>query len=233
MGLYGIILSAKINFVFTSVENKKIKNIRKRSLPALVLSVFLVVVFAVLQGLEIKSATDTEQVTITTTVAETISLSCTSPVALGALTPGTPVYNSDVCTTTTNANGGYNLAVKRDDADTTMDHASDATANITDKTAWDPTGSGNAETWTGTGLGFTVYASTATKNTTWWGAGTACDDALNEYAGFPTAYANIMQHTSYSSGSTTTSICYKLDVPSTQKSGAYDGTVTFQATSTP
>lgn len=210
---------------------------KKRSLIALCLSVFLVIVFAVMQALETKSATDTEQVTITTTVAETISLSCTTPVALGTITPGTPVYNSDVCTTTTNANGGYNLAVRRDDADTTMDKTSDAAINITDKTDWDPTanaGAGNAATWSGTGLGFSVYASTATKNATWWGAGAACDDAVNKYAGFPpTTYTNIMQHTSYSSSSTTTSVCYKLDVPSTQKSGAYDGTVTFQATSQP
>jgi hypothetical protein len=167
-------------------------------------------------------------------VADTISVSCSpTTVALGTITPGNPIYSSNVCTTTTNANLGYNLAVKRDDSDTTLDKVSDASVNITDKTSWNPTGSGNAATWSGTGLGFSVYASTATKSTTWWGTGTACDDSNNKYAGFPTAYADIMEHGSYSSGSTTTSICYKLDVPSTQKSGAYDGTVTFQATSTP
>lgn len=214
------------------INNKK----RGKRFFALFLSIFIVAVFVAMQAMESKSATDTDQVTITTTVAETIALSCTTPVALGTLTPGTPVYNSNVCTTTTNADGGYNLAVKRDDADTTMDKTDDATVNITDKTAWDPTantGSGNATTWAGTGLGFGVFASTATKSTTWWGSGSACDDASNKYAGFPTAYANIMEHTSYSSSSTTTSVCYKLDVATTQRSGSYDGTVTFQATSLP
>lgn len=217
--------------------SKKQKENKRRYVTALCLSVFLLSIFVVMQALESsRSATDTDQVTLTTTVAETISLSCTTPVALGTLTPGTPVYNSNVCTTTTNANGGYNLAVMRDDADTTMDLVANAATNITDKTAWDPTanaGDGNAATWASTGLGFSVFASTATKNATWWGAGSACDDAVNKYAGFPTTYANIMQHTAYAGTSTTTSVCYKLDVPTTQPPGAYDGTVTFQATSIP
>jgi hypothetical protein len=181
-------------------------------------------------------ATATDQVTLTTSVAETISIDCGADVDLGTLTPGTPVTGSSTCTTTTNANGGYNLQVKRDDADTTMDKTTDASINIADKTAWDPTasaGNGNAATWSGTGLGFAVYASTATKNTTWWGAGTTEGDALNKYAGFPSAYANVMVHASYSAGSTTNTIGYKLDVPSTQRSGAYDGTITYQAVSTP
>jgi hypothetical protein len=215
-----------------SKEQNKKKKERRNYSTAMIFSVVLLMDFIFLQAMESKSATDTEQVTLTTTVAETISLSCTTPVALGTLTPGTPVYNSNVCTTTTNANGGYNLAVKRDDSDTTMDQIANSTYNITDKTAWDSTTPTSAA-WTGTGLGFSVYASTATKNTTWWGTGTTCDSSSNLYAGFPAVYTDIMQHASYSSSSTTTSICYKLDVPTTQRSGAYDGTVTFQATSTP
>jgi hypothetical protein len=212
--------------------NKKQK-INKCSF-ALAFSVFLTVVFILGQVWEISfGASATDSVILSTTVAETISLDCGTDVNLGTLTPGTPVTGSSTCTVTTNANGGYNLQVKRDDADTTMDKTTDATTNIADKTAWDPTGSGNGATWTGTGLGFTVFASTATKSTTWWGTGTTETDANNKYAGFPTAYTNVMVHTAYSSSSTTNSIGYKLDVPSTQKSGAYDGTITFQAVSTP
>ena len=196
-------------------------------------------IFLVFQPVEIgEGATDTDQVTLQLSVNQTLALDCIggTPVDLGALTPGTAVYNSTTCTTTTNADAGYDLKVKRDDADTTLDLTTSATTNITDKTAWDPTASsnaGNAATWTGTGLAFGVYASTATKSTTWWGTGTACDDALNKYAGFPTAYATIMDHDSYSAGSTTTSVCYKVDVPGTQPSGSYDGTITYQAVSKP
>ena len=186
---------------------------------------------------EAQAATATYGVTLQTNVQEVITLTCDSAtVNLGNLTPGTPVTGTSVCTGTTNANGGYNLAVLRNDATTTMDKTTDQTVDITDKTTWDPTasaGAGNAVTWAGTGLGFTVFASTANKSTTWWGTGTTVTDANNKYAGFPVAYANIMSYTSYSAASTTTSIGYKLDVPSTQKSGAYDGIITYQATSTP
>lgn len=197
------------------------------------LGVSLVASFLLFQAIEIKSATDTEQVTLTVTVAQTISLDVDSATAsFSALTPGTPVSASTVCTVTTNAESGYDLAVKRDDADTTMDKTTEASTNITDKTAWNRSVP-NAAAYSGTGLAFGVFASTATKNTTWWGTGTTCHDANSLYAGFPVSYTNIMEHASYSSSSTTTSVCYRLDVPSTQKSGAYSGTITYQATSKP
>jgi len=206
---------------------------KKRSI-FFTLVVFLVAIFFVFQGLDFSegAVSVTDQVNLSLTVAQTISLNCGADVNLGTLTPGTPVSASSVCTVTTNAEGGYDLAVKRDDSDTTMDHNSDATANITDKTAWNRT-TPNGAAYSGTGLGFSVFASTATKNTTWWGTGTTCHDAANLYAGFPTAYTNIMEHSSYSSSSTTTSICYRVDVPSTQKSGSYSGSITYQASSKP
>lgn len=215
--------------------NKKIKNIK--FIRATAVSVLIAAVFAVFQAMEFsQGASDTDQVTLSLTVNEALSLGCGADVNIGSLTPGTPIYNSSTCTVSTNDEDGYDLQVKRDDADTTLDNTSDASANITDKTAWDPTagaGAGNAATWSGTGLGFSVYASDATKNTTWWGTGTACDDANNKYAGFPAAYANIMEHTSYSATDTTTSVCYKVDTAATQKSGSYDGTITYQASGNP
>ena len=217
---------------------KRIKTNKK--LFPLIISIFLVVVFVFVQVLEISwGATATDTVTLSVTVAQTITLDCGADVNLGTLTPGTPVPTTDqhtTCTATSNAESGYDLKVKRDDADTTMDKTDDATTNIADKTAWDPTaggGTGNAATWSGTGLGFGVYASTATKNTTWWGSGTTYNDANNKYAGFPTAYTLIMDHDSYESSSTTTSIAYRLDTAATQKSGAYDGTITYQAVTKP
>ena len=219
-------------------NNKKIKKGKKFF--ALFLSTFLVIVFAAMQVLEItrgdyQTGSHTDSVTLTTTVAEVISLDCGADVNFGTLTPATPVTGSSTCTVTTNANGGYNLKVKRDNSDYTMKHSAFGTngAYITDKTAWDPTGSGNAAVWGTTGLGFTLYSSTATKSTTWWGAGTTETDAANKYAGMPLAYANVMIHTAYSSGSTTNSIGYKLDVPTTQRSGVYSGSVTYQVTTTP
>jgi hypothetical protein len=177
-------------------------------------------------------ADEFDQVTLSLDVQEVLTLDCGADIDLGALRPGTPVSGSTTCSVTTNAQSGYDLAVKRDDADTTLDHTTDAASNITDKTAW-TSGSPDSATWTGTGIGFGVFASTATKNTTWWGTGAACHDASNKYAGFPSAYDIIMHHTSYASSATTTSICYRVDVPATQKSGEYDGTITYQATTLP
>lgn len=211
------------------MQNKNKK--RKRS--AFFWCLFLVIIFVMSWNSDFsQGATSSDQVNLDVTVAETISLSCGADLSLGTLTPGTPVSGSTVCTTTTNANGGYDFAVKRDDADTTMDHSTDATTNITDKTAWNRT-TPNAASYSSTGLAFSVFASTATKNTTWWGTGSSCHDAANLYAGFPTTYTNVMEHASYSSGSTTTSICYRVDVPATQKSGAYTGSVTYQVTTKP
>jgi hypothetical protein len=82
-------------------------------------------------------------------------------------------------------------------------------------------------------LGFSVYDSDATKNATWWGAGSSCHDALNEYAGFPAVDTNIMEHTAYSGTATDTSICYRVDTPATQRSGDYTGIVTYTATGNP
>lgn len=180
--------------------------------------------------------TTTDQVTLSLTVAQNITLNCGADVNLGTLTPGTPVTGSSTCTVTTNSEAGYDLAVRRDDADTTMDKTTSASDNITDKTVWDPTasaGAGNAAAYSGTGLGFGVLSSTGSKNTTWWGTGAACTEATQKYAGFPTAYTLIMDYDSYNSSSTNTVVCYEVDVPGTQRSGAYDGTITYQATTKP
>lgn len=180
--------------------------------------------------------TTTDQVTLSLTVAQNITLNCGADVNLGTLTAGTPVTGSSTCTVTTNAESGYDLAVRRDDADTTMDKTTSASDNITDKVVWDPTasaGAGNAVAYSGTGLGFGVLSSTGTKNTTWWGTAAACTEAAQKYAGFPTAYTLVMDHDSYNSSSTNTVICYEVDVPGTQRSGAYDGTITYQATTKP
>jgi hypothetical protein len=204
----------------------------------LIISIFLVVVFVFVQIFEISwGATATDTVTLSVTVAQTITLDCGADVNLGTLTPGTPVPATDqstTCTATTNADAGYDLSVKKDDSGTTLDDAATHAIDITDKTAWNPSGSGNAATpYATTGLAFSVFASTATKNTTWWGIGTAFDSAGNKWAGFPSSYAIIMDHDTYSSGSTTTSIAYRLDVPTTQRSGAYNGTITYQAVTKP
>ena len=184
-----------------------------------------------------------DQQNITATIGETMTLNCGASVDIdngASIIPGSPASNSTTCTVTTNDAEGYNLSVV-DDRTTSnaLYHATlsgTADGQIIDKIAWDPTagsGVGNAVAWSGTGLGFGVLSSTATKNTTWWGTGTTCADGNQLYAGLPSAETNVMEHASYSNASTDTIICYRIDVPSTQIAGEYTGSVTYTATGRP
>jgi hypothetical protein len=170
---------------------------------------------------------------VNATVAENISLDCNSTLPLGTLTPGTPVEAQITCTTTTNANGGYDLSVKRDDSTATLEHATDSSTHITDKTDWNAT-TPNSQVWSGTGLGFRIkeLGTTASLyNNTWWGDDDTISEAL--FAGFPTNYINIAASSSYSATDTNVVIGAKLDVPTAQRSAVYSGTVTFQVVSKP
>jgi hypothetical protein len=150
-------------------------------------------------------------------------------VNLGNLQAGSPATASTDIKVRTDSS--YSIAVRRADPDTTLDKANDASINIADKTDWNPSGSGNAVTWSGTGLGFCVFASSNYKNTTWWGTGTSLNDVNNKYAGFPPSDQTIMVQNNYNvAGETTTSVGYKLDVPAGQGAGNYDGIIVYTVT---
>jgi hypothetical protein len=226
--------------------NKKIINNKKQNMQ---MKKIFAVTGAIALSLSMTSvafaATDTDGVNLSVTVGETMTLNCGGDVDIdgggaNVVTPGTPVSNTTTCTVTTNDAEGYNLSVADDrGASNALYHetlSGTLDGQIADKTAWDPTlnaGDGNAVAWSSTGLGFGVLSSTATKNTTWWGTSTTCDDAGQLYAGLPSIDTNIMEHTAYSNASTDTVVCYRVDVPSTQIAGEYDGSVTYTATGRP
>lgn len=207
----------------------KIKIIKAKIL--FFIPIFFVAIFGIMQALETKSATATDQVNLSVSVTQALTLGCGADVNFGTLTPGVAVTGTSTCSVTTNA-VGYTLNVKRDDADTTMDLDSDATKNITDKTAW-TSATPNGGTWSGTGLGFRVKQTGTNSgyNSTWWGTDDTAPNA--KYAGLPSSYDKILEYGSYSATATDTVIEYKLDVPASQPSGAYSGTVTFQAVGNP
>ncbi|MFA5985714.1 MAG: hypothetical protein WC819_00005, partial [Parcubacteria group bacterium] len=60
-----------------------------------------------------------------------------------------------------------------------------------------------------------------------------CDDPDQLYAGIPHTTTDIMRHTTYSNTHTDTEICYRINVPSTQLSGEYEGSVTYTASGRP
>ena len=175
----------------------------------------------------------TDDSTLTTTVLEYLSFSLTAgdSVGFGNLTPGTPIAapaTGTIASVTTSASNGYILAVHDGEAgsNSSMTHT-DATTKITDFTLGDIT---TPAAWgAGTGVGITLFAADTNKEAK-WGTGTTYDDANNSYAAVPQTATVAHTVTGFLSSADTSSWAFKIDVPNTQKTGAYSGTVTFTAT---
>jgi hypothetical protein len=204
----------------------------KKSLSAIIAAVGL---FGAVLGTQAAGITDgPKTVTINATIPESMSMSCANPATLTIATVGTPISAQAACTATTNGAAGFNLKAHRVGATNTLLHT-DATTPIVDAgtglTAY--TGlPASAAVWTaGTtkGLGFRVQVTgtTNTNTVTDWAADGA---ATAKYAAFPTADQTIYNYASYSAAASAVTIDYKLDVPATQKSGSYSGTVQYTAT---
>lgn len=197
--------------------------------------VAIVSLFFISIGTENVSAqTDTDTVTLTTTIQGYINIEVTAgdPVAFGNLTPGTPICPATgvVTTTNTNAANGYTIGISDGGTSTasSMTHT-DTTTKITDVTN-SGTVAAPAVWGTSTGVGITLFAADTSKTTAQWGTGTTACDALNKYAAVPATATTA--HTAAGAPKTndTTSWGFKIDVPNTQKTGAYSGDVTFTAT---
>lgn len=149
---------------------------------------------------------------------------------------------------------GEGIGTGLSDAGTVLTHEdgnSDGTwYGIPDQTAYSYAATTPAGgTWSGTGLGFSVvnFPDTSLANndfTSVWAEGTigtdvcldgsavtagGTDNAL--YAGVPDGAEAIAAVPEYNANTTTTNVCYKVDVDATQQSGQYAGQVTFTATS--
>ena len=186
--------------------------------------------------------------TFTTTAGGAASLTfVVSTNTFPGITPGTAVFATTTLSVDTDNSTGWNVTVSRDDADTTMDLA-DATVNITDQTAWVPgvatTTAGNAVRISsldssGDVLAMRVMTASGTqafKSTSWWGTTDAyIDSATTLWAGFNFTAKKIGDSSVSCSGANCAlnTVLYYLDVPSTQKTGAYSGGITYTATMNP
>lgn len=186
------------------------------------------------------NATDTESVSLTATVNDYIALATKSggTIALGAFLPGTPTCSNTatVMGVTTNAANGYTLGLSDDQALADGQLVTDS--SLHQGTVYIPdfsTGTLAAPVVWGTpgtnrGLGVGLFAADNTGKEIVWGTGTAVCDALNKYAPIPKTAATGHTLTGYHAAEDTSSWGWKIDVPATQKTGAYAGTVTFTAT---
>jgi hypothetical protein len=167
--------------------------------------------------------------------------------APGYVTAGTPAVGQSTCTVTTNDDQGYYLTVEDDNgiSSSVLTHTDPNTGTIyeiQDLTPWNDT-TLTTENWTTPttkGLGFSVitFPDTDTSNNIFDGIWTEtgnCPEGINpdsnDYAGFPDTPQTIAAVPQYTANHTTTNICYKVDVPASQPSGIYTGSVTYTATS--
>ncbi|KKU48007.1 MAG: hypothetical protein UX66_C0001G0026 [Parcubacteria group bacterium GW2011_GWF2_46_8] len=194
----------------------------------------LVALMAGISPIQIAIAEDDPQV-VTVTVQQTLTLSVATS-TLGALTPGAAVSATSTATVSTNSLTGWNLKIKRDSATSTVTLTTDRDTGIPDFTAWDPTATGNAGNATSTladvaaKFSFHVQNTETTAamySTTWWGANDT--DGTAKYAGMPTASQTIATRADYAGTAQKVEYKLRVDAPATQKSGAYDGTLTMTA----
>jgi hypothetical protein len=198
---------------------------------------------------------------INTEVLDTLTMDCyestngsgTYDVLLGTVsnpgyvTAGTPAIGQSTCTVTTNDDQGYYLTVEDDNgiSSTVLTHTDPNTGTlyeIQDLTHWNDT-TLTTENWnppTTKGLGFSVitFPDTDTANNIFdgiWNETGNCPEGTtsdsNDYAGIPDTPETIAAVPQYTANHTTTNICYKVDVPASQPSGTYTGSVTYTATS--
>lgn len=176
-----------------------------------------------------KAAT-TGNVLLTGTVLQYITLanSAGSTVSFGNITPGTPKCG-DVNTqidVTTNASGGYTLAISDTSAtNSPMVHA-DGTTYIPDM------GTGTLATpvvWvTGTHLGVGINLYSGTQKEAGWGTGTtACDVLYDKWGAVPATATTGHTVTGYHASLDSSSWTWRIDVANTQKTGIYSGNVLF------
>ena len=161
----------------------------------------------------------------------------------GKVTAGIPAVGQSTCTVTTNDDQGYYLTIIDDNAAASAvlthdDPNTSTTYEISDLTQFPTTTNWSAPTTKGLGFSVINFPDTNLTNNTldgiWTETGTCPEGAAadtNDYAGVPDTAQTIAAVTQYEANQTTTNICYKVDVPASQASGQYTGSVTYTATS--
>lgn len=199
------------------------------------------------------AATSTQTNTLTVTIANAVTFNAYTD-SFGTLTPGTPKYATTTTVVTTNATAWniqlYGNNVGTTTASTTLYIAADtATDNkIPDSTQWVPGGGGSPATTTignagsasgSTTLAFRVMTASGTYAflaPTWWGTSDVNLNASQKWAGIASSTATFLTGRRigivnvYNSATYKNTVQYYLDVPSSQKQGAYTGDLTFTFT---
>lgn len=158
---------------------------------------------------------------------------------LPALAPGTSTATSSVFSINTTNASGFNVTVIRSNSTSTLMLSGSSVTGIPDKASWIPgvncstVGNAAASTTLPQTLQFRIKQTGSDSGnycSAWWG-GNDTSSAL--FAGFPTTTQQIINRSTASSPTTTAIVNYSVNVPATQQTGVYTGTVTYTATANP
>ena len=213
----------------------------KKVLYLSVVSIFIFWLFVVLGNggnlskgaLPKAQAASTGNVLLTGTVLQFLDLTFASgqTISFGNITPGLSnaiAKCGDVSTqanVTTNASGGYNLAVS-DGSDTNS-------ALMAADSTYIPDITGTIATpllWTSgvtAGVGINLFSGTQKSGSVWGTGTTVCDLAFDKWGKVPSAAATGHTVTGYHATADSSYWGWRIGVPLTQKTGTYSGNVLF------
>lgn len=193
-------------------------------------------------------ATDQSSIPIATSTevsAVPIALSLTFTIDSGSqtlptITPGSLAATSSILKVNTNNVTGFNVTLVRANAAATLLLATDASVSIGDKTDWTApaatttSGPATASTTQPQTLQFRLWkaqSDISIYSNTWWGSDDTVVNAL--FAGIPSTTQTIANSSVPAPATSTARILYDLSVGTTQKTGTYNGNVTYTATANP
>ncbi len=160
--------------------------------------------------------------------------------SLPTFTPGSLTATSSILTVKTTNPTGFVTTLSRATVSGTLALNTDSSVVIPDKTDWTApaatttSGPTTASTTQPLTLQFRLWkAMTDTPNysTAWWGADDTSSGAL--FAGIPSTTQSIANRSTSALSTTTLRVLYDLNVPVTQKTGTYTGSVVYSVTANP
>jgi hypothetical protein len=159
---------------------------------------------------------------------------------LPSITPGTLVATSSILTVKTTNPSGFVVTLARSNNAATLLLSTDSSTTISDKTDWmapaatTTTGNTTASTTQTQTLQFRLWKAVTDPqdySTIWWGSDDSSANAL--FAGIPSTTQTIVNSSISAPATTTMRVLYDLSVPTTQKTGTYNGNIVYTVTANP
>ena len=188
-------------------------------------------------SIPIATSTEVSAVPIAPSLTFTIDSGAQS---LPTITPGALAATSSILQVNTANVTGFNVTLARSNTTGTLQLASDPSTVISDKTDWTApsatttSGPATASTTQPQTLQFRLWKAQSDAQvyaSTWWGVDDTVVNAL--FAGIPSTTQTIANSSVAAAATSTARVLYDLSVGITQKTGTYNGNITYTATANP